>query len=74
MKHFELGKKLRQIEKNYFKSVDPDSKTQSCRSAILKSCKRTADQTRNNKIFTVNKNKLYRCKEGVKRKLKTRQQ
>ena len=73
MKHFELGKKLRQIEKNYIKSVDPDSRTQSCRSAMLKSCQRTAEQTRN-KIFTVNKNKLYRCKEGVKSKLKTRQQ
>ena len=36
---------------------------------------RTVEQTRTkNKIFTVIKNKLNRCKEGVKSKLKTRLQ
>ena len=70
MKHFELGNKLRKIETFYFKSVDPDSNTQSCKSTILKSCMRTVEQKRT-KIFTVN---LHRCKEGVKSKLKTRLQ
>ena len=72
MKHFELGNKLRKIETFYFKPVDPDSNTQSCKSTILKSCMRTVEQKRTkNKIFTVN---LHRCKEGVKSKLKTRLQ
>ena len=71
----ELGNKLRQIKTFYFKSVDPDSKTRSCRSVILKSFTRTAEQKRTkNKMFTVNRNKLHRCKEGVKSKLKTRLQ
>ena len=40
----ELGNELRQIKTFYFKSVDPDSKTQSCRSVILNSCTKTAEQ------------------------------
>ena len=75
MKHVKLGNKRRKIKTFYFKSVDPDSNTQSCRSRILKSCMRTVEQTRTkNKILTVIKNKLNRCKEGVKSKLKTRLQ
>ena len=37
-----LAINLRGIKTIYCKSVDPDSMTQSCRWAILKSCMRTA--------------------------------
>ena len=34
IRHFELGNKRRQMEKFYFKSVDPDGNTQSFKSDI----------------------------------------